>query len=246
MLSRMAESLYWIGRYVERAEQTARITDVTFSHTLDDGLDARGRGARGSATGTALLDIVGERAAFAGRGRAGRRGDGADAPASSRPRTRTRSSSASRRSRENARTMRHQLATEMWEVLNRFHLDVQRPGRRRRRVGEGAESAIALLPRRSSSSASSCRGSPTRRCRARRAGTSCRPASSSSGPSGRRARSTSTTACSSARRRRERRSRTRSAVGRLRRAAVGDAAALALGLRVVPPHLEHGHPAERA
>ncbi len=45
------------------------------------------------------------------------------------------------RSRENARTMRNQIATEMWEVLNRFHLDVQRPGRRRRRVGEGAESA---------------------------------------------------------------------------------------------------------
>ena len=34
MLSRMAESLYWIGRYVERAEQTARITDVTYNHTL--------------------------------------------------------------------------------------------------------------------------------------------------------------------------------------------------------------------
>ena len=32
----------------------------------------------------------------------------------------------------NARTLRHQVATEMWEVLNRFHLDVQRPARRRR------------------------------------------------------------------------------------------------------------------
>ena len=34
MLSRMAESLYWIGRYVERAEQTARLTEATFGHTL--------------------------------------------------------------------------------------------------------------------------------------------------------------------------------------------------------------------
>ena len=34
MLSRMAESLYWIGRYVERAEQTARLTEATFRHTL--------------------------------------------------------------------------------------------------------------------------------------------------------------------------------------------------------------------
>jgi uncharacterized alpha-E superfamily protein len=37
--------------------------------------------------------------------------------------------------------MRNQLATEMWEALNRFHLDVQGSRRRRRRVGEGAESA---------------------------------------------------------------------------------------------------------
>ena len=28
MLSRIAESLYWIGRYVERAEDTSRILDV--------------------------------------------------------------------------------------------------------------------------------------------------------------------------------------------------------------------------
>lgn len=28
MLSRIAESLFWIGRYVERAEDTARILDV--------------------------------------------------------------------------------------------------------------------------------------------------------------------------------------------------------------------------
>ena len=28
MLSRIAESLFWIGRYVERADGTARILDV--------------------------------------------------------------------------------------------------------------------------------------------------------------------------------------------------------------------------
>ena len=28
MLSRIAESLFWIGRYVERADDTARILDV--------------------------------------------------------------------------------------------------------------------------------------------------------------------------------------------------------------------------
>ena len=33
MLSRIAESLYWLGRYTERAEATARILDV-YSHAL--------------------------------------------------------------------------------------------------------------------------------------------------------------------------------------------------------------------
>ena len=36
MLSRIAESLYWIGRYVERAEDTARILDVHLHHLLED------------------------------------------------------------------------------------------------------------------------------------------------------------------------------------------------------------------
>ena len=36
MLSRIAESLYWIGRYVERAEDTARILDVQFHRLLED------------------------------------------------------------------------------------------------------------------------------------------------------------------------------------------------------------------
>jgi uncharacterized alpha-E superfamily protein len=37
LLSRVADSLYWIGRYLERAEHTARLIDVR----LDLGLDRR-------------------------------------------------------------------------------------------------------------------------------------------------------------------------------------------------------------
>jgi uncharacterized alpha-E superfamily protein len=36
VLSRIAESLYWIGRYVERAEDTSRILDVHLNLLLDD------------------------------------------------------------------------------------------------------------------------------------------------------------------------------------------------------------------
>ncbi|MGZ6869322.1 MAG: alpha-E domain-containing protein [Frankiaceae bacterium] len=36
MLSRIAESLFWIGRYVERAEDTARLLEVHVSTMLQD------------------------------------------------------------------------------------------------------------------------------------------------------------------------------------------------------------------
>ena len=36
MLARNAESLYWIGRYVERADDTARILDVAVHQLLED------------------------------------------------------------------------------------------------------------------------------------------------------------------------------------------------------------------
>ena len=36
MLSRIAESMFWIGRYVERAEDTARILDVQTQMILED------------------------------------------------------------------------------------------------------------------------------------------------------------------------------------------------------------------
>ena len=36
MLSRIAESLFWIGRYVERADDTARLLDVHFNVLLED------------------------------------------------------------------------------------------------------------------------------------------------------------------------------------------------------------------
>lgn len=36
MLSRVAEALFWIGRYVERAEDTARLLDVQFHEVLED------------------------------------------------------------------------------------------------------------------------------------------------------------------------------------------------------------------
>ncbi|MDQ1702919.1 MAG: hypothetical protein QOF57_2171, partial [Frankiaceae bacterium] len=36
MLSRIAESLFWIGRYVERADDTARLLDAFVHRALED------------------------------------------------------------------------------------------------------------------------------------------------------------------------------------------------------------------
>ena len=63
MLSRIAESLYWIGRYVERAEDTARITDVNFHHTLGMGTLPEDR-ARAQRQWESLLLIVGDNSRF--------------------------------------------------------------------------------------------------------------------------------------------------------------------------------------
>jgi len=39
MLSRIAESLFWLARYIERAEYTARILDVNFHTVLEQTKD---------------------------------------------------------------------------------------------------------------------------------------------------------------------------------------------------------------
>ena len=46
MLARNAESLYWIGRYVERADDTARILDVSVHQLLEDATVDTDRAAR--------------------------------------------------------------------------------------------------------------------------------------------------------------------------------------------------------
>lgn len=123
MLSRIAESLYWIGRFVERAEDTARITDVNYHHTLEMGTTGEA-GARRRRHWEALIAIVGNTDHFAAHHD--------EATEETVPPYLTFAAdnansivSCIALARENARTMRHQIASEMWEVINRFHLDLQ-------------------------------------------------------------------------------------------------------------------------
>ena len=47
MLSRVADSLYWMSRYLERAENTVRQLDVTMGLMLEPGRQARKRDGSG-------------------------------------------------------------------------------------------------------------------------------------------------------------------------------------------------------
>ncbi|CAA9587455.1 MAG: Protein containing domains DUF403 [uncultured Thermomicrobiales bacterium] len=135
MLSRIAESLYWIGRYVERAEDTARITDVNFHHTLEMGASEEAQERR-CRHWESLVRIVGDADRFF---LTHSEANEETVPfyltfARDNPHSIV---SCVARARENARTMRHQLASEMWEVLNRFYLELQR----RHEEGETPEGA---------------------------------------------------------------------------------------------------------
>ena len=137
MLSRIAESLYWIGRYVERAEGTARITKTTFAHTLAMGSSAADEERR-RRQWAALIDIVGDPTFDRAQT------DEDTVPPHLTFSTRNPNSIVScvAAARENARTMRHHIASEMWEALNRFYLELDRSARRRSTDGAEAASMI--------------------------------------------------------------------------------------------------------
>ncbi|MEA2525443.1 MAG: hypothetical protein QOF73_2670 [Thermomicrobiales bacterium] len=124
MLSRIADSLYWIGRYVERAEDTARLTDIAYHNTLGLG-SSPDAAARRQNHWEALIAIAGDPATF--RAKYGEASEVTVPPYLTFDTANPNSIvSCVAQAREQSRGLRHQIASEMWEVLNRFHLDLQR------------------------------------------------------------------------------------------------------------------------
>lgn len=113
MLSRVADSLYWMSRYLERAEHTARLIDVDLQLRLDQSPES------GSGRWLRLLHALDVPAP-----------DGpVEASALTHILTLDRTNSSSILSciaaaRENLRQVREQCSTEMWEQLNRLYLQV--------------------------------------------------------------------------------------------------------------------------
>jgi len=128
MLARVADSLYWIGRYIERAEHFCRLSDVMLNAAIDRTDSARQAAHIAmSAIDEEHVDpaLAVERPADTVRALMFDRHDNASVYTSLA------------RARENARQVRDQITTETWERLNLLYL---------RMTGPGAEAAYEQSP----------------------------------------------------------------------------------------------------
>ncbi len=117
MLSRVADSLYWMSRYLERAENTVRLLDVTMSLMLDTG------GAGAEARWQRMVEALGKPAEMEWDGNLERMAqklvfDQVD------PASVIFCLSAAR---ENARQVREEISTEQWQRLNRLFHQIHSP-----------------------------------------------------------------------------------------------------------------------
>jgi uncharacterized alpha-E superfamily protein len=118
MLSRHAEDLFWAGRYIERAEDTARLLDVTYHGLLESPL------ADASAAWRELLEVLSLEQRFAER-HAAVTGAGVSEFLVLEGANPGAITSAVSRARENARNVRERISSELWEAINTFHLELR-------------------------------------------------------------------------------------------------------------------------
>ncbi|PLX93211.1 MAG: hypothetical protein C0621_08090 [Desulfuromonas sp.] len=116
MLSRVAESIYWMNRYIERAENVARFIDANFHMILD-----LPRGA--SEQWQPLVNTTGDHEVFAERYGSASRDKVIEFLAFDRENPNS-ILSCLRAARENARSVREYISSEMWQQLNTFYLTV--------------------------------------------------------------------------------------------------------------------------
>ena len=118
MLSRVAESLYWAARYVERAEDVTRLLDVNFHALLDGEVADRGAAWQG------LVSTLGDEGAYL------EHHDDFTAESVSNWVLWHRGNpnavaTCIELARENARSVREQISGEMWEAINKLFLLVR-------------------------------------------------------------------------------------------------------------------------
>jgi len=134
MLSRVANSLYWMARYIERAENIARIVDVNLQLLLDRrSLDEQ----QLAAYWKPVVQATGDEQAFF------QLHPQATGPAVTefmvfQPENPNSIFQCICQARENARMVRDQITLELWEELNRIYLFIRSP--RARQVWDNSPS----------------------------------------------------------------------------------------------------------
>ena len=125
MLSRVADSIYWMSRYVERAENVARFVDVN-EHLMIDlppGLPPQW---------APLVNVTGDSEAFQSR-----YGDETQENVieflTFDPENQNSILSSLRKARENARSIREIISSAMWEEINEAYLYVEAEAAKSRR-----------------------------------------------------------------------------------------------------------------
>jgi uncharacterized alpha-E superfamily protein len=119
VLSRIADSLFWLGRYFERAEYTARILDVNYQMLLEQSQQPC------RLHWEPLIVMAGEQERF------GQYHEEANAQTvfeflAFRPENPSSIVQCITKARENARTIRDQISREMWEDINGLFHSVSR------------------------------------------------------------------------------------------------------------------------
>jgi uncharacterized alpha-E superfamily protein len=139
IISRVAESCFWMNRYVERVEVLARMLGVNLGFQLDVGLD--------EADGwKALVEVTGQGDAYRARVADAKANDAEtvqdyltwddENPISLR--------ASLRAARDNARTVRETISLEMWETLNDLWVWLESREAARLYRGERAEFYLRL------------------------------------------------------------------------------------------------------
>ena len=122
MLCRVADSLFWMSRYMERAENTVRLVDVTLQTLLDSDTSSENKRY---AHWLPILSSLGDDGLF----------EKLDLPHTSlavtefltfNPKNPSSVFSCIAGARENARMIRDQISSEMWETINRLYLYLKR------------------------------------------------------------------------------------------------------------------------
>lgn len=123
MLSRVADSLYWMSRYIERAENMARFIDVNLQMSLDSPMTF-------SEQWEPLIDITGDSEIFEERYGKPTRENVIRFLTLDRENPNSIVSTVTN-ARENARSVREVISSDVWEQVNGFYLLVSTPGAER-------------------------------------------------------------------------------------------------------------------